>query len=547
MKAASAATLAILAGNQFMMAELYTITLLNGTVLRYTDADGDLQSSLGGVLQQSGIAQAAASSSLTLSAAASAVQDAYAGMAVRIAGGTGAGQERRVFTSRQNLQKYSDSLSTSPWAAAASIAKNAIGRDGTANSAWTLTNNYLKYNGISAISGQVYTRSFYVKKTIGVQPSYTVFSVEFAGKIGLITLDPSNGIATAWTAYSGWTIIPITARCTSCNAFWRVEMVFTAPISGNYDPVIYVGSAGSNPSQSSGMITVSGTGTIVVQDFQSELGATATEYIHTEANPAVGVAVDTPWVTQPDATSTYEIDSYQTYAATSPKVLRDRTKLTVGIEVDTMAVTLYAGINDLIQGVPFPQFVNNGGFDGARVQVDRCFMLPYGDTSAGVVNIFTGSVSDVKPSRTEILLTVSSDLQLLNIPMPRNVYAPACSHNLYDAGCGASKAAFGAASSCAAGTTALQIVCALAQAASYFDTGTITFTGGQNAGATRTVKSYVPGVISLSLPLPYAPAVGDTFTAYAGCDKTQATCAAKFNRLSSFRGFPYIPVPEASL
>lgn len=236
-----------------------------------------------------------------------------------------------------------------------------------------------------------------------------------------------------------------------------------------------------------------------------------------------------------------------TYASTSPKIVRDKTKSVVGIEVDTMAVTLYAGINDLIQSVPFPQFVNNGGFDGARVQVDRCFMATYGDTSAGVVNIFTGSVSDVKPSRTEIQLSVSSDLQLLNIPMPRNVYAPACSHNLYDAACGAVKASFGAASSCASGTTSLVLNCALAQAATYFDTGTITFSGGQNAGATRTVKSYTPGVINLSLPLPFTPAVGDTFTAYAGCDKSQATCSAKFNRLVGFRGFPFIPVPEASM
>lgn len=235
------------------------------------------------------------------------------------------------------------------------------------------------------------------------------------------------------------------------------------------------------------------------------------------------------------------------YTSTSPKIVRDRTKLTVGIQVDTMNVTMYSGINDLIQGVPFPQFANNGGFDGARMRVDRCFMATYGDTSAGLVNIFTGTVSDVKPSRTEILLQVSSDMQLLNIPMPRNVYAPACSHNLYDSACGAIKNNFAATTICGAGTTTLTLNCALTQAAGYFDTGTITFTSGNNAGATRTVKSYAPGVFTLSLPLHFTPAIGDSFTAYAGCDKSQATCAGKFNRLISFRGFPYIPVPEASI
>ncbi len=234
------------------------------------------------------------------------------------------------------------------------------------------------------------------------------------------------------------------------------------------------------------------------------------------------------------------------YASTSPKISRDRTKLTVGIEVDTMNVMLYVGAGDLIQGIPYPQFVNNGGFDGARLNVDRVFMATYGDTSAGVVNIFTGSISDVKPSRTEISLSVSSDLERLNIPMPRNVYAPACSHNVYDSACGAVKASFGAGSTFLAGSTSQVIQCSLTQSAGYFDTGTITCTSGANAGATRTVKSYAPYVVNLSLPLPFAPSPGDNFVIYAGCDKSQATCGGKFNRLISFRGFPFIPVPETS-
>jgi uncharacterized phage protein (TIGR02218 family) len=138
-------------------------------------------------------------------------------------------------------------------------------------------------------------------------------------------------------------------------------------------------------------------------------------------------------------------------------------------------------------------------------------------------------------------------MQLLNIPMPRNVYAPGCSHNLYDSACGAVKANFSFPSSCASGTTTQQISCGLAQAAGYYDTGTITFISGQNAGATRTVKNYTPGVIGLSLPLHYPPAVGDAFIASAGCAKDQSTCLNKFNRMGSFRGFPYIPTPEASI
>ena len=236
-----------------------------------------------------------------------------------------------------------------------------------------------------------------------------------------------------------------------------------------------------------------------------------------------------------------------TFLQSGPLVSREGTKLQVGIVVDTMTITLDIRSTDLIGGIPFPQFAGNGGFDGARVQVDRCFMATPGDTSAGVVNKFTGSITDVDPSRTAIILKVDSDLQLLNIPMPRNTFGPGCSHNLYDAGCGAVKASFGAASSAASGSTVSVINCALAQAAGWFDTGTISFTTGANAGATRSVKTYTPGVITLALPLPYLPGIGDTFTIYAGCDKMQTTCLNKFNRLASFRGFPFIPVPETSI
>jgi uncharacterized phage protein (TIGR02218 family) len=36
-------------------------------------------------------------------------------------------------------------------------------------------------------------------------------------------------------------------------------------------------------------------------------------------------------------------------------------------------------------------------------------------------------------------------------------------------------------------------------------------------------------------------AIGNTFTAWAGCDRTLDTCITKFNNLNNFRGAPFIP------
>ena len=234
------------------------------------------------------------------------------------------------------------------------------------------------------------------------------------------------------------------------------------------------------------------------------------------------------------------------FVCNAPLMSRDKLKLVVGVQADSVSVTMQVSPSNLISGIPFPQFANNGGFDGASVNIDRCYMATYGDTSAGVVNMFTGMVLEVAPSRTSIVLTVGSNMQLLNIAMPRNLYTPGCTHTVYDTECGAVKASFGAASSVSSGTTSV-INCGLTQANKWFDNGTITFNTGANAGTKRTIKSYNVGSITLALALPTAPTVGDTFTAYAGCNKSNSDCLNKFNRLVSFRGFPFIPIAESSI
>ena len=100
-----------------------------------------------------------------------------------------------------------------------------------------------------------------------------------------------------------------------------------------------------------------------------------------------------------------------------------------------MEVSIFGSTADLVLGVPFPQFAFNGGFDGALVNIDRCFMTTYGDTSAGLVNLVFGNVSEVQPSRSAVVLTVSSQLELLNLDMPRNPLSPGCIHSLFDTGC----------------------------------------------------------------------------------------------------------------
>lgn len=235
-----------------------------------------------------------------------------------------------------------------------------------------------------------------------------------------------------------------------------------------------------------------------------------------------------------------------TYSSGGLRFVRDRTRTVIGVEVDTMNIEIYAGQADLISSVPFLQACRNGAFDSATLRLDRAVMSTFGDTSKGAVLQFVGRVADIQAGRTTAKMTIKSDLELLNVQMPRNLYQAGCMNTLFDASCGLSKSANGVAGTVTSGTLT-QINCGLTQGVGHFTQGTITFSSGVNSNVTRAVKSYSPGIITLSQPLLAVCSIGDAFTIYAGCDKKQATCSAKFNNLLRYRGFPYIPAPETAI
>lgn len=230
-----------------------------------------------------------------------------------------------------------------------------------------------------------------------------------------------------------------------------------------------------------------------------------------------------------------------------PLIKRGPIRSMIGVQVDTLDMTLLTNADVIVQNQPLSQFARNGGFDGARLRFDRYFSASWQAEACGSLNLFTGRVSELTVTGAEVKMSVKSDFELLNIPMPRNVYMAQCAHTLFDSGCTLSAAAFTVTGAVTAGSTTAAINCNLAQAAGYFGLGTVQFTSGLNAGITRTVKLHTTGVLVPSFPLPYVPAIGDAFLAKPGCDKLMATCnSTKFNNVANFRGFPFIPTPEAT-
>jgi uncharacterized phage protein (TIGR02218 family) len=250
--------------------------------------------------------------------------------------------------------------------------------------------------------------------------------------------------------------------------------------------------------------------------------------------------------TNVDVTFTY---NGNTYLANSILVDGLKYKAAVGLEVDQQQITVAARSTDTISGgAPFLQALRDGSFDGCEIERYRIFFSDrIGGTAIGAVTLFKGRLGNVDQiGRTSAKLTVNSDLVLLDIDMPRDVYQPTCLHTLYDSGCTLVKNAFGTNGTCAAGSTAGVIEWSGASA--NYQQGSITFTSGVNAGVTANVMSVVAGVsMALGYPLQSTPATGDGFTVYFGCDHTPGTCNSKFNNLGNFRGFPYVPPPQMAI
>jgi len=232
------------------------------------------------------------------------------------------------------------------------------------------------------------------------------------------------------------------------------------------------------------------------------------------------------------------------FSSQGPVIERGSVKWQLGLEVDTLEITAYPTADNLVEGEPFLSAVRTGALDGAELQLERAFMPTWGDTSAGTVVLFVGRIGEIEAGRTSAKITVNSHLELLSQQMPRNLYMPGCTHTLFDSGCALLKSNYTASATVQVGATISNVPISGTRPDGYYSLGTLLFTSGANEGLTRTIKYHAGGVLQVLVPLPAAPAAGDTLSVTAGCDKTQATCQSKFSNIANFRGFPYVPAAE---
>lgn len=233
---------------------------------------------------------------------------------------------------------------------------------------------------------------------------------------------------------------------------------------------------------------------------------------------------------------------------------RGKLKRTIGLDTDTLDMTVYPGNPEsTINGIPFRQAAQRGVLDGADVVLHWGYALAWNIplTLAGVIEKrFVGNAGNIDVGDISVAFTVNSPLKRLDMPVPAKVYGAPCRWTLGDAGCGVNRTSYAKTATVGAGSTDKIILAALPSMPMGWAGGTLTILTGEDTNISRTIQTYANGQITLATPLPWAPAAGDSVTAYPGCDKVHwegggVSCVAYGNALF-FGGQPFIPAPQTA-
>jgi hypothetical protein len=236
-----------------------------------------------------------------------------------------------------------------------------------------------------------------------------------------------------------------------------------------------------------------------------------------------------------------------------------------GVNAASVDITINGGTGIwTVNGLDILDFIDGFGLDGASVRIDRArapdWPTMFGSGPIGTHCRFSGLFTEAKElGETQAVVTVQDPRSVLQTQYPAEVYSTSCLNSFGDANCSVNVAALtvsGAVISSDGSQTQLTFDTNLTQASGYFTLGVITFTSGENAGVSRSIKTYSQsgGVVDVTAPLPAVPAVGDAFTISPGCSLALSSTSPQGCQQwqpstwqNRFRGQPFVPPPTTGL
>lgn len=246
-------------------------------------------------------------------------------------------------------------------------------------------------------------------------------------------------------------------------------------------------------------------------------------------------------VTRTDGTLFYFTDHDQdivyqgaTYLAATGYV-PSAVQTSAGLQVDNLEVTsvldsAFITDADLVAGL----------WDYAEVVI---MVVNWADLTMADMVIRRGRMGEVSAGKMSFVAELRGMAQNLQQEIGRLIM-PTCNADLGDSRCQVVLSGFTSTGTLTAVTDGAHFTdSGLAGATGLFNYGKLTWTAGLNDGLSMEVKTFTTGgAIVLQQPMPYAVAVGDTFSISQGCDKsTGAGGCTKFSNIINFQGYPHLP------
>jgi len=230
-----------------------------------------------------------------------------------------------------------------------------------------------------------------------------------------------------------------------------------------------------------------------------------------------------------------------TYVARSG-LTASATQTTADLQPATLDVTAFMDVSSEAE-------IEAGVWDEARVTVfeTRWDVLPTAVDAAQVNLLLHGKLGQIERQSGVFTAQLHGLLEQLDTQIGR-IYSATCPWRLGDSRCQVDLAPYtrtGTVTGVGDDPRYTFDDGGQGEADGFFNEGVITMTSGANEGESMDVRQWTDHTFHLHRPLPYPVAVGDTYSAVRGDDKTFGTCDVPFHNHERFGGFPYLPGIDA--
>ncbi len=217
---------------------------------------------------------------------------------------------------------------------------------------------------------------------------------------------------------------------------------------------------------------------------------------------------------------------------TAPGMLPSAVSVSDGFEASTLDVS-GALTSDSIGETD----LGAGRWDRASVSL---FLVDWTDPGGARVKLARGEIGDVAAKANGFEAELRGPVALLERAVAEQT-SPECRAELGDRRCRVDMAARVRVTRVTAVEENVIAVAGGTGAANAFAHGRLRWIGGLNSGLESLIVASDGAQLTLQEPPPFAVAEGDMVEMKEGCDKSFATCRARFANAENFRGEPHLP------